>query len=116
MQLLTFLDRFRGGQLLFVPMGLLPRTEGHAAHLQAALGAFVGVPLPAASRPRLCLQRKLVTRAFLRSENATTRDLKATWAASPTGVAVSAYFRADHALLPDLIARHGVAVYNRSGT
>ena len=113
-QLLTFLDSFRGEQLLFVPMPLLPRTEAQAQHLQHALGAFVGVRLPRANRPRLCLQKKLVTREFLRSENATTRDLKERFVASPTGRAVSAYFRADHALLPGLIARHGVAIYNRS--
>ena len=113
-QLLTFLDRFRGDQLLFVPMALLPRTEAQAQHLQEALGAFVGVPLPRTNRPRLCLQKKLVTKEFLRSENATTRDLKARFVASPTGRAVSAYFLADHALLPGLIVRHGVAVYSRS--
>ena len=105
---------FQGRQLLFIPMEALPTTEAHAAHLQAALAGFLGLPTPQPRHARLCLQKRLVTRDFLRSENATTRELKARFVASRTGRELSRFFLAQHALLPDLIAREGVQVYERT--
>ena len=106
---------YGGEQFLFVRMASLPRDAASARALQLELARFVGLPAPPDRRggEGLCLQPTMTTRKAqrLRAHNASVRDVKTSFKASPTATRVHRFLDAHDGLLRQLLETHKVRVY-----
>jgi len=116
LHLLGWLRRgFSPSQFLFVRMASLPRAAADVPAIQKEFATFLGLSPPPADSAQsgVCLSATMITskQVIVRAHNASVRDVKSAFRASPTARNLSAFFARHEALRTALFERERVRVY-----